>query len=246
MGLFNFDHATPTIRPRLISLFGAAALALCGAVGGNGPAHAQEVAARQAPLTLYIVRHGETDWNRQGRIQGDTDNELNATGRKQAAAVARQLANVTLDRIYPSGLRRAIQTAEAFSVRASVTPLALLNERSRGKYEGQIQADVAEEFRRRFADLEDDMDGGESLRSIADRVGLATREIVQRHMGETVMIVGHSGVNPLVIGELIGLAPQKAIAEIRQGNDEVYKLRVFPDGHVSIWKLVPEDRLNEL
>ena len=62
------------------------------------------------------------------------------------------------------------------------------------------------------------MDGGESLASIAKRVGQATRDIVQRHPGGTIMIVAHGGVNPLVIGELIGLAPEKAIKEIRQSQ----------------------------
>ena len=90
------------------------------------------------------------------------------------------------------------------------------------------------------------MDGGESLRSISERISEFTREMVKRHMGETVMVVGHSGVNPLVIAELIGLPPERAIAEIRQGNDEVYKLMVFPDRAVTIWKLIPEDRLEEL
>lgn len=65
-------------------------------------------------------------------------------------------------------------------------------------------------------------------------------------MGQTVMVVGHSGVNPLVIDELINLAPERAVAEIRQGNDEVYKLEITSEGAVTIWKLIPQDRLEEL
>lgn len=60
------------------------------------------------------------------------------------------------------------------------------------------------------------------------------------------MVVGHSGVNPLVIGALINLPPECAIAEIKQGNDEVYKLQVSADGTVQIWKLIPNTKLNEL
>lgn len=197
-------------------------------------------------VTIYVVRHGETDWNKQGRIQGNTDNSLNEKGRQQAADVASQLTHITINRIYPSGLVRAIQTAEAFKGKAEITPEPLLNERSRGVYEGKVAKEVAKEFRPRFEALNDDMDGGESLASIAKRVGQATREIVARHPGETVMVVGHSGVNPLVIGELIGLAPEKAIKEIRQGNDEVYKLEVFGKDSVTIWKLIPETKLDQL
>jgi len=199
-----------------------------------------------APMTLYIVRHGQTDWNLQGRIQGDTDNPLNETGLDQARTVAEQLGTITLDHVYPSGLQRAIQTAEAIAGDAPITSDVRLNERSRGIYEGQVAAEVNDAFRPRFSALDDDMDGGESLRSIAERISEATRDIVDRHMGETVMVVGHSGVNPLVIAELIGLPPERAINEIRQGNDEVYKLTVFPNGAVTIWKLIPENRLEEL
>jgi len=228
--------------PVLMVLVGALALLaapLTVTAAGHG-AHAA------SPLTLYIVRHGQTDWNLEDRIQGDTDNPLNETGRAQAQAVAEVLRGIALDQVYPSGLLRAIETAEIVASGAPITPDLRLNERSRGIYEGRIAAEVNAEFAPRFSALDDDMDGGESLRSIAARISEATRELVARHMGETVMVVGHSGVNPLVIAELIGLAPERAIDEIRQGNDEVYKLTVRPDGAVTIWKLIPESRLGEL
>lgn len=199
-------------------------------------------------MTLYVVRHGQTDWNLEGRIQGDTDNPLNATGISQAEEVATQLGPIQIDQIYPSALMRAIQTAEAIAagIDAPVTPDARLNERSRGIYEGRVENEVRAEFQPRFAALDDDMDGGESLLSISERVGEFTRELVSKHMGQTVMVVGHSGVNPLVIAELIDLPPERAIAEIRQGNDEVYKLVVSPEGTVSIWKLIPVTALDQL
>ena len=97
----------------------------------------------------------------------------------------------------------------------------------------------------RLASLNDDMEGGESLASIAKRVGQATRDIIQRHPGGTIMIVAHGGVNPLVLGELIGLPPEKAIKDIRQSNDEVYKLEIS-NGSVNIWKLIPASKLDQL
>jgi broad specificity phosphatase PhoE len=234
------------LKPRLG--FAAAALLLVAAfIPGTALADAHGAAASGA-MTLYVVRHGQTDWNAQDKIQGNTDNPLNATGLRQAEEVAAHLGAVQVDQIYPSALARAIQTAEAIAagIEAPVTPNARLNERSRGIYEGRVEAEVKAEFQPRFAALDDDMDGGESLRSIAERVGAFTREMVEKHMGQTVMVVGHSGVNPLVIGELIDLPPERAIAEIKQGNDEVYKLQVSADGSVSIWKLIPKDRLDQL
>jgi broad specificity phosphatase PhoE len=77
-------------------------------------------------------------------------------------------------------------------------------------------------------------------------VGQATRDIIKRHPGGTIMIVAHGGVNPLIIGELIGLAPEKAVKEIRQSNDEVYKLEISGKGAVNIWKLIPVSKLDQL
>ncbi len=190
------------------------------------------------PLTIYLIRHGETDWNLHGKLQGDTDNPLNSTGKRQALENAARLRGVDVDHIYSSGLKRAIQTAEVFAVRAPVTSLEQLNERSRGVYEGRIADEVEKEFRPRFLDPEDDLNGGESLASTARRVSHATRDIVQSHPGGTVMIVGHSGINPLIIAELTGMDPGRALAEIRQGNDEVFKITVYSDGHAMVWKMV--------
>jgi probable phosphoglycerate mutase len=229
---------------RLTSALVSIAVALCVSLAAPvGPAVAADAKDK---VTIYIVRHGETDWNLQGRIQGNTDNSLNAKGREQAAAIAAQLAQVRLDHIYTSGLSRAIQTGEAFKSTAPITSQPLLNERSFGIFEGKVDKEVAKDLGPRATSLDDDMDGGESLASMAKRVSSATREIVKRHPGGTVMIIAHSGVNPLVIGELIGLPPQKAVKEIRQSNDEVYKLEIFGNGAFNIWKLIPETKLDQL
>ena len=99
--------------------------------------------AAHAQLTIYLVRHGQTDWNKEGRIQGGTDNPLNNTGREQAAAMAKTLAEVKVDAVYVSSHLRAQQTAAALEGRAPIVAMDLLRERFFGKFEGANDKDSA-------------------------------------------------------------------------------------------------------
>ncbi len=97
--------------------------------------------AAEAPTTLYLVRHGETEYNRRGIMQGGgIDSTLNATGREQARALARRFASADIDALYASTLRRATQTADILATGhdpLSRTHLRALNEMDWGVYEGE-------------------------------------------------------------------------------------------------------------
>ncbi len=205
--------------------------------------------AAQAQLNIYVVRHGQTDWNRDGRIQGGTDNPLNATGRDQAAALARTLADARIDAIYTSSHQRARQTAAVLEGRAPIVAMDELRERFFGKFEGANDKDpaiVADWNKRRFT-WGDDMEGGESLESQARRAEAALRQIRERHKdGGTIVIVGHGGINPVLVSQLIGVPAQDGASAINQGNDEVYRIEIARAGAASIWKLVPRTKLAEL
>jgi 2,3-bisphosphoglycerate-dependent phosphoglycerate mutase len=205
--------------------------------------------AAHAQLTVYVVRHGQTDWNREGRIQGGTDNPLNATGLEQAAAMARTLADVKLDSIYTSSHQRAGQTAAALEGRAPIVAMDELRERFFGKFEGASDKDtaiVADWNKRRFS-WTDDMEGGETLESQARRSEVALRKIRDKHpAGGTIAIVGHGGINPLLVSQLLGVPPQEGASAINQGNDEIYRIDISKAGVASIWKLIPRSKLGEL
>jgi 2,3-bisphosphoglycerate-dependent phosphoglycerate mutase len=205
--------------------------------------------AAHAQLTVYVVRHGQTDWNREGRIQGGTDKPLNATGLEQATAMARTLADVKLDSIYTSSHQRARQTAAALEGRAPVVAMDELRERFFGKFEGASDKDsaiVADWNKRRFT-WADDMEGGETLESQARRSEAALRKIRDKHpSGGTIAIVGHGGINPLLVSQLLGVPPQEGASAINQGNDEIYRIDVSKAGVASIWKLIPRSKLGEL
>jgi len=249
---------TNTRRQLMVGIGSTASIAsvagCTGAADSNDEPEVEDntqMSEKEDPLTILLARHGQTEWNAEGRLQGNSDgdaNTLNEVGIEQAEANAEALEGIAVSHIYSSELRRASETAEilseSFSDDTPITELEDLNERSRGVYEGEIAEEVEEEFRPRFESLEDDMDGGESLESIADRVGEATREIVDEHSGENVLVVGHSGVNPLVIGEIIDLSPAIAIRDIEQGNDQVLKLDIYDEDDIKIYKYIGEDELD--
>lgn len=98
-------------------------------------------------LELWLIRHGETEWNRQGRIQGHSDNPLNDLGRAQARALGGRLAVERFDRIYSSDLGRAIETARlAFPDHAIETDVRL-REVSAGVLEGKVSSELSESER---------------------------------------------------------------------------------------------------
>lgn len=202
-----------------------------------------------ANTTIYVVRHGQTDWNREGRIQGGTDNPLNATGREQAAAMAKTFAERQIDAVYTSSHQRARQTAAVFEGRTPIVAIDDLRERFFGKFEGASDKDpaiMADWNRRRFT-WQDEMEGGESLESQARRAEAALRQILARHKdGGTIVIVGHGGINPLLVASLIGVPLPEGASAINQGNDEIYRIDIAKSGAPSIWKMVPRSRLGEL
>ena len=202
-----------------------------------------------AQLTVYVVRHGQTDWNKDGRIQGGTDNPLNANGRDQAAAMARLMADVKVDAVYVSSHQRARQTAAVFEGRTPIVAMDELRERFFGKFEGANDKDpaiVADWNKRRFS-WADDMEGGETLESQSRRAEAALKTIRDKHKdGGTVVVVGHGGINPLVVSHLMGVPPQEGASAINQGNDEIYRIELPKSGQAAIWKLIPRHKLGEL
>jgi 2,3-bisphosphoglycerate-dependent phosphoglycerate mutase len=134
--------------------------------------------------TLLLVRHGETDWNAEGRLQGHTDRPLNDYGRRQATELAERLAGETIDAIYTSDLSRARETAEIVAARLGLPVLvdAGLREKDWGTWEG-LTGDE-----RVTVDLV-----GESTEDHRERVMRAVRQIVGRHPGGRVVVVTHGG-----------------------------------------------------
>ncbi|WP_390346618.1 histidine phosphatase family protein [Variovorax boronicumulans] len=157
----------------------------------------------EANLTrLIAVRHGETAWNVDTRIQGHLDIGLNATGLWQAQRAGQALADEPIAAVYASDLARAWQTAQAIAEPhgLEVQPDLGLRERAFGRFEGmsfaEIEATLPEDARRwRERDPEFEPEGGgESLLTFRDRVTGTASAIAARHPGQLVVLVAHGGV----------------------------------------------------
>jgi broad specificity phosphatase PhoE len=147
--------------------------------------------------TLLLVRHGETDWNASGRLQGHTDRPLNDYGRRQAASLADRLAGDGISAVYTSDLARARETAEIIAARLGVEAAvdADLRERNWGTWEGltpQERDGVAFE--------------GETPEEHRARIMGAVERIAERHPGERVVVVTHGGSMRRIQAAVTGMA----------------------------------------
>jgi len=186
---------------------------------------------------ICFIRHGETDWNVEKRIQGQIDIPLNETGRAQALAMAFSAAHHNFDAIYSSDLMRARNTANMLAARRGldVKILPPLRERHFGIFQGLTAAEgkvsQPEAHARYLArDPDYDFETGESMASLAKRVEAAVQEMTQHHAGHTIAAVTHGGVLDILYRKATG----KPLHKPRDFNIPNCALNWFHfDGHGS-------------
>jgi probable phosphoglycerate mutase len=150
---------------------------------------------------IVAIRHGQTAWNVDARIQGQLDVGLDETGRWQALRLAQALADERFDAVYSSDLGRAWQTAQVVAEAAGVALRADqgLRERGFGVFEGLTFAEIEQRFapqaqRWRSRDVTFGPEGGETLARFVERAVDAVAAIAARHRGQHIAVVTHSGV----------------------------------------------------
>ncbi|MEB3242609.1 MAG: histidine phosphatase family protein [Cyanobacteriota bacterium] len=178
---------------------------------------------------LLLVRHGETDWNKQGRFQGQIDIPLNAQGARQATAAREFLAPVSIQRAYTSSMARPRQTAELILESHPGVPLtstAGLIEIGHGLWEGCLEEEIAAQWPELLADWKRaphtvTMPQGETLQQVWDRSLATWQSIVQGlALEETALVVAHDAVNKTILCALLGLSAAD-IWMVKQGNGGV-------------------------
>ena len=148
--------------------------------------------------TILLVRHGETDWNRDARFQGHADPPLNERGREQARALAERLAAEPLAAVYTSPLQRARETAEIVAARVGLPVESVdgVREVDVGSWSGLTRTEIEERFPEAFARWLGNGPGwedGETYEEMGERVLAALEELARRHPGEVVLVVTHGG-----------------------------------------------------
>jgi uncharacterized phosphatase len=186
--------------------------------------------------SLYLVRHGETDWNAQRRIQGTTDIPLNAMGRGQAAATGALLARREWDGIYASPLSRAMETAQIISAEIGLgEPVGIpqIVERNYGEAEGLNWEEIDRDFPEGTF-----VPGRETHEQVAERVLAALLALAATRPGESLIVVTHGGV---IRSLLNAVEPDTVHGAITNGS--VHSFRVV-DGTFEL--IAFDDPIDEL
>lgn len=147
---------------------------------------------------LILVRHGETDWNVEDRIQGWLDIPLNEKGRQQAERLAGELARMKIVAIYSSPLKRAFQTATIIAEKhhLSVKKVSALKEINQGKWQGLLVSEAKKRYKHLYQrwlthPLQIRPPGGESIEEVSRRVKKSCQRLVNNHPKETLCLVTH-------------------------------------------------------
>jgi len=188
---------------------------------------------RKKYCTLFIARHGETEWNVEHRLQGQRDSPLTQNGLKQAAMLAESLKPIHFDAIFSSDLLRAKRTAEIAQLerKLAVQTTVLLREHNYDAYEGKKVDEVKEALKESFAEYERLSDqekfryrlipDGETDEEIVARFITFLREVAVTYAGRNVLVVSHGGIMSAFLVH-IGFGSQE---KVRIANTGYFKLR---------------------
>lgn len=189
---------------------------------------------KEEDMKIYVVRHGQTDWNITGRFQGWADIPLDASGIEHAKNLNHFLKDIDIDVLYSSDLIRALQTIIPLSVQKSL-PIYIDNrfrELSVGEWEGKNWSELSQvykEFIERSSKngFTEAIPGGESLKAFQDRIVNGFESMVQQHEGKDIVLVTHGGSIRVLLCYLMNVSLIRR-DEFPAENGSVYVLEYDP------------------
>ncbi len=161
---------------------------------------------------LYLVRHGETSWNAEGRFQGATDVGLNANGRRQGALIAERLKGLKVDGIYSSDLGRCRQTAEIIAEKHHMKPAysQALREICYGRWEGLTREEVKTKYPQEYSTYIENplgtrIKGAETYYEAQDRVVAEVNKLIEQREVEKLILVMHGAIIRLLVAQFLSI-----------------------------------------
>mgnify|MGYP001625075000 CR=1 FL=1 len=183
-------------------------------------------------MKFYIMRHGQTDWNKKGKIQGKTDIELNEEGIEQAKEARKVLENYPIDMIVASPLKRARKTAEIINETRKVPIMfdKALEERGFGYFEGKIRKEIHDEILdSEILDnysLNKEYKGVETIRGLCDRVWRLLNELKEEYADKNILLVTHGGVTRAISGYFNGVNDKGILEDLDLQNCEIRRYEI--------------------
>lgn len=189
----------------------------------------------------FLVRHGATAWNKEGRAQGQTDTPLDDSGHQQAARIGARLESTSFDAAYTSDLSRVVQTAEPIMKGRSIAlqHVIELREKRYGEWEGKTFTEVEAQYPDYFKRLFDDditfaPPGGESDQDVFNRVGSVAERLKEAHTGdENILVTGHGGSLRALITKLLDLSATH-MWRFRLDNAGLSIITTYPKGGMTL------------
>jgi len=189
-------------------------------------------------MKLILIRHGETEWNKQRRIQGcRSDTRLSPKGLEEADKLAAALCKERIDAIYSSPLKRAAETAEiiADACRMKVELFNELREIDCGALDGLFERELTGSYETAWKELRSGnasapLPGGESLQDLQKRTSWAVDRMLERHIDGTVVVVAHLLANLVMVCQALGIDLSQ-VAHLRQAPASITTLELTTQGN---------------
>jgi len=186
---------------------------------------------------IILVRHGETDWNKEGRFQGQIDIPLNETGKNQAQKASQFLKSINFNKAYSSSMSRPLETAKIIlgeNSKLNILKINELSEISHGLWEGKLEKDIKTTWPEMLVKWHQEpenviMPEGESIEDVSKRSLKAWQSICKnQNKNDVTLVVAHDAVNKTLLCNILGLSYSK-IWTIKQGNGGITVIDIFDD-----------------